>query len=61
MSKQLAISASFSAFTMAAFALLAAPVTGLSAPDGKTGAPNSFEAPAFADLPEAITLPSLLD
>jgi hypothetical protein len=51
MSKQLAISAAFSTFAMAAFALLATPVTDLAALDGNAGAPSSLEAPAFADLP----------
>ncbi len=43
MSKQLAVSAAFSVFAMAAFALFAAPLTGLSA--------NEKGAPAYASAP----------
>lgn len=50
MSKQLAISAAFSTFAMAAFALLAAPLPGLAERDGNAGAPSSLEAPAFTEL-----------
>ena len=61
MSKQLAISAAFSTFAMAAFALLATPGAGIGALDRSAGAPNSLEAPAFAELPEAPALPLFVD
>jgi len=51
MSKQLAISAAFSTFAMAAFALLATPLPGPHGLDGNAGAPSVLEAPAFAALP----------
>jgi hypothetical protein len=50
MSKQLAISAAFSTFAMAAFAVLATPHPGLAEHDGNAGAPSSLEAPALTDL-----------
>jgi hypothetical protein len=50
MSKQLAISAAFSTFALAAFAVLATPHPGLAERNGTAGAPNSLEAPAFTDL-----------
>jgi len=58
MSKQLAISAAFSTFAMAAFALFASPVSSLG---GSAGAPNGFEAPARAELPAAPALSLLAD
>lgn len=56
MSKQLAISAAFSTFAMAAFVLFATPDAGLTALDGNAGASNALEAPAFAELPETPAL-----
>jgi len=56
MSKQLSISAAFSTFAMAAFAILATPHSGLTGHDGIAGAPTSIEAPALVELPE---LPAL--
>lgn len=53
MSKPLAISAAFSVFAMAAFALLAAPIAGPEAPSGlatmQTGAAANATAPAIVD------------
>jgi RAB protein geranylgeranyltransferase component A len=67
MSKQLAISATFSVFTMAAFTLFAtygdsAQSEGFARSNGVTGAPYVMEAPAFSvDLPEVQDLPHFLD
>jgi hypothetical protein len=61
MSKQLAISAAFSTFAMAAFALLATPGAALSLPASNAGAPNAIEAPAYAGLVEAPAMPLLAD
>ncbi len=58
MSKQLAISAAFSAFAMAAFVLLATP-NALDAPAAtQTGAKAQASAPAFG---QAVALPVLND
>lgn len=51
MSKQLAVSAAFSTFAMAAFALLATPDAGPAPIDDDAGAPSALEAPAMAGLP----------
>ncbi|HSG33262.1 MAG TPA: hypothetical protein VLA37_01920 [Sphingomonadaceae bacterium] len=59
MSKQLAISASFSTFAMAAFALFTVPLNTLDAHDGIAGAPTAIEAPAMVELPDAPALPFL--
>ena len=62
MSKQLAISAAFSVFAMAAFTLFATSGDMASARNGMTGAPISVEAPAFSfKLPELQDLPHFLD
>lgn len=61
MSRQLAISAAFSTFAMAAFALFASPLAALQGHDSNAGAPKMLEAPAFAGLPEVPALPSLFD
>jgi hypothetical protein len=61
MSKQLAISAAFSTFAMAALAVLATPITGSAALDGNAGASNGLEAPARAELPEAPALALFAD
>jgi hypothetical protein len=55
MSKQLAISAAFSTFAMAAFALFATPHPGLAERDANAGA-SGFAAPAMAELPNAPTV-----
>ena len=50
MSKQLAISAAFSTFAMAAFALFATPGAGAGALDANAGASSTLEAPAIVGL-----------
>ena len=64
MSKQLAISAAFSVFAMAAFALFATVgdsqrLTGAEVAGNGTGAPIRIEAPADLQLPDLPAMPRL--